>query len=257
MDASNDNGLPCWVDLSATDLAAAMAFYSQLFGWDVVTNETPMGDDVIGSVDGRDVAGMMAKPEELAGSPSAWTIGFFVDDLETTVSTVTAAGGDVVSSPAEISNGARVALIADPNGARLALISGPRPSGRYLSTAPGAVSWVELMSRHPDRAVRFYREVFGWEAATQDTGTVAYTTFSRDGVEIAGLIPTPDHLPDEVPDSWSTYFTTTDCAATTARAVELGGDVLLTPTATPAGLFAVLTDPEGAVFQIMEYTTPG
>ncbi len=184
-----------------------------------------------------------------------WTVFFCVDDLDTTVSLVAASGGDVESGPFEIPTGARVAVIADPNGAQFALISGQGPPGPFLSTTPGAVSWVELMSRHPDRAVTFYREVFGWEAETQDTGTVAYTTFSGDGAPVGGLIPTPDELPDEVPDSWSAYFTTADCAATTVRAVDLGGNVLLTPTATSVGPFAVLADPEGAVFQVMEYVT--
>lgn len=253
MDAWVGNGCPCWVDLSTTDLAAATAFYAQLLGWDVVTNETPMGAYVVGSIEAREVAGMMAKSPAMAGSPSAWTLYFYVDDLDATLSAVVASGGAVPTEPFEIPTGARVAVVADPNGAMSALISRQLQPGPYLSTAVGAVSWVELMSRHPDRAMAFYHEVFGWEAATQDTGTVLYTTFSCDGSEVGGLIPTPDHLPEDVPDSWSVYFTAADCAATAARAVDLGGRVILAPTPTPVGPFAVLADPQGAVFQVMEY----
>jgi len=70
------------------------------------------------------------------------------------------------------------------------------------------------------------------------------------------MIGRPADLPGEVPDSWSVYFTVADCEAAQEKAVELGGSVILSATPTPMGPFAVLADPAGAAFQIMEISTP-
>ena len=253
MDQVVENGQMCWVDLSAVDLDTAVEFYGNLFGWTMTTSESPMGHYVVGSVGDREVAGMMAQPTDSAGSPSMWTTFFFVDDLDDTITKIVSAGGRLLAEPFEIPGGARVSVVADHGGAMFALISVQLQPGPYLSTVIGAVSWVELMTRHPDEAMAFYRDVFGWAATTEDTGGTAYTVFSLGVTQVAGMIPTPADVADDVPDNWSVYFTTADCAATVERAVGLGGQVILPPRATPVGMFAVLADPQGAVFQVMEY----
>ncbi|MCL7972591.1 MAG: VOC family protein, partial [marine benthic group bacterium] len=40
---SHAAGQFCWVELIASDQAAARSFYTELFGWD--TEEVPMGED--------------------------------------------------------------------------------------------------------------------------------------------------------------------------------------------------------------------
>src|ERR671933_761910 len=47
------------------------------------------------------------------------------------------------------------------------------------------------------------------------------------------------------------YFAVEDADDAVARAQELGGKVAVPPTDTPAGRFAVLNDPHGAVFSII------
>ncbi len=253
MDATAANGLPCWVDLSTTDITAAEAFYRGLLDWTVATNQTPMGEYLIGSVGDREVGGMMAQSPETAGSPSVWTTFFFVDDLDATLAEITSAGGNVLAPPFEIPDGARVSVVTDPSGAMFALISEGRQPGPYFSMEVGAVSWVELMTRRPDEARAFYHQVFGWKATTEDAGGMAYTVFSLAATQVGGMIETPAHLPDDVPDTWSVYFTVADCQAIVEEAAELGGQVILPPTQTPIGPFAVLADPQGAVFQVMEF----
>lgn len=81
-------------------------------------------------------------------------------------------------------------------------------------------------------------------------------TFSLDGEPVGGMIETPAHVPDDVPDNWSVYFTVADCAAAVGAARAAGGTMILEPTDTPMGPFAVLADPAGAVFQIMEFVEP-
>lgn len=252
MTTGTRDGTIGWADLSTPDIDGARAFYADLLGWSLATQRTDMGEYTVASVDGREVAGMMAQATEMAGAPPVWTVFVVVDDIDASLDRVTAAGGTVLQPPFEIPGGARVAVMADGSGAMLALISGGPEPGVYFWDAAGAVCWAELMTRRPDRAEAFYRAVLGWTAEHGDGGGVDYTVFRLGDEQVAGLIRTPDHLPPEVPDTWSVYFAVADCAAAVERAVELGGSVLLGPTPTPMGPFAVLADPAGAAFQVME-----
>ena len=56
-----------------------------------------------------------------------------------------------------------------------------------------------------------------------------------------------------VPPHWLVYFAVRDCDGTTALAQSLGGSVRVPPTDIPGiGRFAILADPQGAVFAAIE-----
>lgn len=251
------NGRVAWVDLSTPDVGRARRFYGDLLGWDFRVQQTDMGDYVVAHAGGREVAGMMAPAAGTEASPSVWTTFVHVDDMEATLAAITEAGGRVEAVPFEIPGGARVAVVVDRTGAMFALISGgPTPDAAYFSEEPGAVCWVELMTSRVDDAIDFYGAVFGWSAETDSSGPLPYTVCRLDGRETGGIIGRPDHVPAEVPDSWSVYFTVDDCAHTERRATGLGGSVILASTPTPMGPFAVLADPMGAAFQVMQVDQP-
>ena len=63
----------------------------------------------------------------------------------------------------------------------------------------------------------------------------------------------PAEVPAEAPAHWAVYFTVDDCAVATKLAAELGGEVLRPTTEIGIGKFAVLADPQGATFDIMEF----
>ncbi len=215
-----------------------------------------MGGYTVASSEGREVAGMMAKAPEMAGTPAAWTVYVVVDDIEAILTKAASVGGTVLTSPFEIPGGARVAIVADPSGAVFALITGgPEPDPHYYSENLGAVCWAELMTGDVPAATAFYHDVFGWTAETDETGPVPYTVCNLDSVAVAGIIGRPADLPGEVPDSWSVYFTVPGCQAAQERAAELGGSVILSATPTTMGPFAVLADPAGAAVQIMEISS--
>lgn len=246
-------GAPNWVDLSTSDVEAAISFYSTLFEWTVTRSETPMGMYAIGAVGALEVGGMM-EPVPADGMPPMWTVFFYVEDVDATVSTVAAAGGSVLQSPFDLPD-ARIAVVADPTGGMFGLISGPRPEGVYLDRGPGTVGWVELLTRDPQGAEPFYAEVFGWKAETSLHGGVAYTMFTLDDDQVAGMMMMPDTVPAEVPAYWSVYFAVDDVEATVARTTELGGSVIAPPMEIASGRFAVLEDPQGAVFSLLEATS--
>jgi predicted enzyme related to lactoylglutathione lyase len=80
-------------------------------------------------------------------------------------------------------------------------------------------------------------------------GAGEYTLFEADGQMVGGT--TPPQLPG-VPSHWHVYFGVTDADATVAKASDLGGSVLVPPFDTPVGRMAVIGDPQGAVFSIVQ-----
>jgi len=248
-----ESGMIEWVDLSTPDVERAQRFYGDLLGWTFNVQQTDMGEYVVAEIDGWQVAGMMAPSPEVTDQPSVWTMFVRVDDMEAAVGRVTDAGGTIAAAPFEIPGGARVAVVTDRTGAMFALISGgPEPDQAYYSERIGGVCWAELMTSSLDDAVEFYHQVFGWDSETDGAGPIPYTTCRLGTKEVAGMISRPAGAPPQVPDSWSVYFTVGNCADAEKRATELGGAVILPATPTPMGPFAVIADPMGAAFQIMQ-----
>ena len=111
-------GVPCWIDTWQPDANAAVAFYTQLFGWeaeDTMPPDTP-GKHFVCRLRGRDVAAIASRPE-VAPPVTAWTTYIWVESAEVTAAKVVDAGGSVVMAPFESLDGGRIAVLADPAGA--------------------------------------------------------------------------------------------------------------------------------------------
>lgn len=248
-------GAPNWVDLSTPDVEGAVSFYRELLGWEISATQTDMGVYHIAAVDGQEVAGLMQQSPGHEG-PAAWTMFVYVRSVEETLEKVEDAYGHVLQAPFEIPGGAIVSVVSDTTGAMFALISGgPKPEGTFFANTPGAVCWFELLTRDPDAAAKFYNSVFGWEMALDETTATEYATFQLAGQDVVGMLPMPDMVPAEVPAHWAVYFTVTDAAAAQKLASELGGEVAVPVMDISIGRFAVLEDPTGAAFDVMEYTS--
>lgn len=112
-------GVPCWVDSEQPDPDAACRFYAELFGWrfeDPAAAQAP-GSYLIASLDGEDVAAIARG----SGRPVTWNTYVSVDDADAAAVTVSAAGGTVVSEPADAGDGGRAAVCTDPEGAAFRL----------------------------------------------------------------------------------------------------------------------------------------
>jgi uncharacterized protein len=123
-------------------------------------------------------------------------------------------------------------------------------------TTPGAFSWSELSTPDPQAALAFYKPLFGWTSKDMDMGGGAYHVVSVGETQVAGVMaPQPGGPP--MPPAWGVYITVADVNATAARCAELGGKVLAGPFPVPTvGQMAVLADPQGAVFSVMQYEAP-
>jgi uncharacterized protein len=118
----------CWNELTTTDADAATKFYVGLFGWK--TEAWPMGDFTYTILKNGDVpvAGVMPRPEEMAGAPTSWTAYFAVSDCDRTVEKAERLGGKIVVPPADIPNVGRFSILADPEGAIFAVIENTPPA---------------------------------------------------------------------------------------------------------------------------------
>lgn len=237
----------CWVDLFCPDLTAATAFYQRLFGW------TAAGDPADGRLDFR-LGDLVAAGATAAGrGHAAWVVFVSTEDLAASVAAVTAAGGRVVSPPAEVGSRGRAAVCADPQDAVFGLWQRASFSGIQVQREPGAPSWAELWTRDTAGAGPFYKEVFGWsERAGTFSETVEYGEFYTAGRTVAGLIAMTEQVPAEMPTRWNMTFEVRDCATVAATCLDLGGTVVMAPTFVGVGTAAVLVDPQGAIFTIFE-----
>ncbi|MBT2483033.1 VOC family protein [Streptomyces sp. ISL-94] len=126
--ASADNTL-VWVELHVPDPAAALGFYSALFGWRHAEMQAPgMTYRVLSTADGdqQDTSFGGIAPQQGQGEPSRWTPYFNVPDVDATVAAATANGGSVVMPASDVPEVGRIAWLADPAGAVFALLK-PNP----------------------------------------------------------------------------------------------------------------------------------
>jgi predicted enzyme related to lactoylglutathione lyase len=111
----------------------------------------------------------------------------------------------------------------------------------------GRFVWHELNTPDPDRACRFYADLFGYTTRTMEMGQAgSYTILQNDGRDVGGVWKTEAH--SNTRSGWVAYTTVADLEAAASTIPQLGGEVLIPPTEVPGvGRFAIFQDPHGAV----------
>jgi predicted enzyme related to lactoylglutathione lyase len=246
------HGMPSWVDLNSTDPGASTAFYTDLFGWDVLDMGSDAGGYRMLQLDGANVAAVSPAP---AGQPTAWNTYITVDDADAIQPRIESAGGTTVVPPFDVLDAGRMAVFQDSGGAFFSVWQAGRTRGAEVVNRVGALTMNELDTRDFDGARRFYGEVFGWlvEPIEQE-GQLVYGSVKLDGRLVAGVLPMGDQFPPDVPPHWRPYFGVEDLEASIARVGELGGQVLMDPVEVPGGRFVAVLDPQGGAFSMMHGT---
>lgn len=243
-------GTPSWVDHATQDIDASNSFYGRLFGWEDDDQGEEMGHYTLLRKGGKTVAGNMAAMGE--GQPSVWTSYISVDDADSTVDVAKKAGAMVFVEPMDVADIGRMAVFADPTGAAIGIWQPKTFHGADLANEVGSFVWNELNTRDVPAAKTFYTEVFGWTANDLAMEGMAYTEWKLGDQTVAGMMAMPDMVPAEVPAHWLVYFGVEDTDTSVAKATELGATTLVPPTDIPPGRFAVLSDPDGAVFAVIK-----
>ncbi len=122
---SYPEGAPCWVDLFAPDLSAALAFYGALFGWET----EPIEDDgtlVYTTIKnaGSQNGGFMPMSEQHGDAPSFWLPYITVSSCDKAVRKTRENSGALLAGPLDLPAG-RIAVLGDPQGAAFAVFEGP------------------------------------------------------------------------------------------------------------------------------------
>jgi len=269
-------GVPCWVDTSQPDPEAAVAFYSELFGWEFEDMMPPgsEGTYFIARIRGGDVAAVGSLP---ATAPPAamWNTYVWVESADETASSVRTSGGSVVMEPFDVMDSGRMAVFTDPEGAAFCAWQARKHKGAQIVNEHGSLVFNDLNTRHADDAKSFYNSVFGWQTLGVEGGLQMWTMpgygdhLERDNPDlrkqmaeadapkgfedvVASLVPLSDDQPD-VPPHWGVTFGVDDADAIADKATELGGKVLVAPFDAPWVRMTIITDPQGASFTASKF----
>jgi predicted enzyme related to lactoylglutathione lyase len=125
--------------------------------------------------------------------------------------------------------------------------------GAGLVNAPGAFCWTELGTRDPDVARQFWSGLLGWDFERIDAAPIDYWTIRNAGQSNGSLRRMGDETPPDVPPHWLVYFAVDSIDAAVETVGRAGGATILPKTAAGGeNLFAVFSDPAGAVFGVFE-----
>ncbi len=241
-------GTPSWVDVSTPDMEATKAFYGGLFGWEA-TSFPDMGGYTNFTMNGKLVCG--AGPTMSSDQPPAWSTYISVKDADATAQAVRDNGGQVTLPPMDVMALGRMAVFQDPTGAFFSIWQPGEHKGAQIANELGSFCWNELDTRDMDTAKAFYTKVFPWVADTQGPAGMDYTQWRLNGRSIGGGMQMGTQFPATVPPHWLTYFSVADTDATVAKAQALGGTAIMPAMDSPQGRFAVIGDPQGAVFAVI------
>lgn len=269
-------GVPCWVDTSQPDPAAAAQFYGGLFGWEF-EDVMPAGSDgvyLIGRIRGGDAAAIgSVMPGD--SQPPVWNTYVWVDSADTAASQVQEAGGRVLAEPFDVLDSGRMAVLADPEGAVFSVWEAGKHRGAQIVNEHGSVNFNTLRTRDLETAKAFYGRVFGWQVLDLGGGGLMWTLpgyaehleernpgFTKSMSEMGAppgfenVVASIDVMAaneSDTPARWELTFAVNDADAAAARAAELGGTVMVQPFNVPWSRVTLVRDPQGAVFVAAQF----
>lgn len=119
-----------------------------------------------------------------------------------------------------------------------------------MAMSEGGFVWYELMTSDVGAAAAFYARVAGWSMADSGMPGMDYTLAKVGERQVAGLMSSPAGA-EAGPTMWFGYILVADVDAMARRVSEAGGAVHRPPSDIPGvGRFAVVADPQGAMFML-------
>jgi uncharacterized protein len=128
-----------------------------------------------------------------------------------------------------------------------------------MSGSQSAFVWYELMSTDVAASKAFYGKVIGWNMQDMPMPDMTYTILEAGKTGIGGLMPLPKEAAAAgAKPGWVGYVYAADVDAAASKLKGLGGTIHVPPTDIPeVGRFAVVADPQGAVFNLFKPSQSG
>lgn len=252
--AVQSEGAPCWADAIFGDVEGAKSFYGDVLGWTFGETLPEYGNYTQAYVDGKAVAAIMPTVPGRE-TPSQWCLYLASPDAAATAGRVRENGGEVLIEPMRVGEFGTMSVARDPSGAVFGIWQGGSHRGFEAVATPGAYCWAEVYTREAAKADAFFTGVFPYTSAQVDAGGMDFRIYRIDGTAVMGRMAMTDDFPAEVPAHVNVYFTVADCDEAVAAATKGGGVLRFGPMDSPFGRFATLTDPQGAVFTVIDVTT--
>jgi len=242
-----------FADYFTSDVEAAKRFYSSLFGWEW---HWASPDNSYGIFYQADIAVAGVALRDDADSDRAygrWIYYISTTEVPKKVEDIVAGGGRVLMEPRKLPDRGTLAVVADGEGALFGLLNSSSGDPADYRAEPGEWIWISLYSREVEKASRFYSAQFGYEITEADDTFGERDLFlSKGGYARAGVsqlaVDSASH------PTWVGYVQVEDVGAYVAKAVELGGEVLLGPDPQILdGNLAIVSDPAGAPVALIHW----
>ncbi len=243
-------GTPMWVDHSSPDVKASAQFYGQLFGWQAQDMGEEAGHYTMFTSNGKMVAA--TTPPMSPNTPPSWSTYIATNNVEETARKVAEAGGQTLVGPMQVMDQGSMAVFADPTGAVFCAWQPAAHRGAQLVNVPVSFAWNELATRDLNKAKDFYSKVFGYGVKSNPMPEGEYVEWQINGRSVAGAQAMGSMYPPEVPAHWLVYFAVANADDTVKKAQALGGKTMTPTIDIPQGRMAVLSDPQGAAFAIIQ-----
>jgi hypothetical protein len=248
----------CWPELATTDAEGAKLFYGGLFGWKPV--DVPAGPDMtytMLSLGGRDAGALYQQGPKEKGVPPHWNTYIAVESADAAAARAKELGGKALMEPFDVMDVGRMAVLSGPDGACFCVWQAGKHHGAQVRNENGAFGWHELQTRTMKASNEFYAALFPtWRVEPSKNAGGFYSEIWIGERPIGGIMDASTH-PPEWPSFWNIYFEVASCDAVVEKAVGTGGKAIVGPRDFPnVGRFAVLQDPQGAVFSVIQLATP-
>lgn len=231
-----------WFEINGASPADASQFYADLFGWQT---QTLPGDYIM--VDTGAGRGMNGGFGTTAPGPAGAVFYAQGPDLQALLDRATQLGGVMVMPVTEIPDMVTYAHFRDPWDNTIGLVKGDIDQVPAITGGDNPpMDWFEIACTEPEKAIDFYRELFGWQiAAAPAEGFVhASVDTGAGGGARGGIGSSPDERSHVV-----LYAAVDDLSAYVGRANSLGATTVIPPTQVdPNTTIALLADPQEVAF---------
>jgi predicted enzyme related to lactoylglutathione lyase len=245
-------GNPCWLELATATPETAMDFYATVLGWEFTQRVDSGGLPYYVAMSGGDpVAGI--RPVEWPVTD--WTVYLATTNLAGLVHRSEQLGGRTIETDHVVPRVGAKALIEAPAGALFGACE-IGPDWTFTAGVPNSLVWAEFITHLAPEADQYFGELFGFSGRQFGDGADDdYMVWYVGQESVIGRVRMMPGTAPDVPARWIAHFRTPldqefDEALHIAH--DAGGRLRFSPYTSQLGKVAVMSDPTGARFALID-----